>query len=104
MLVEPTSPSQVLSQPLEFSQTRTRSSEICIELPEISALNSIQLQYKTMATISISISKFRQSERVAIFSDAILSHGRDRRFPLGSIPAKFIWINFSAGTPLSLQK
>lgn len=103
-MVELPSPFQVVTQKLEFTSTRTLSHEICIELPQISALNSIQILYKSLARISISISKFRTSERVAIFSEVILSHSRDRRFSLGTIPAKFVWINFHSGTPLNIQK
>ncbi|CAG9317584.1 unnamed protein product [Blepharisma stoltei] len=77
--------------------------ELVIELRELTSLAYINLVYKTRAIITVSVSKNRTGKWIVVEKDFILTHTRERRISIGSLPCKYLKIQFHQGDLRSLE-
>lgn len=77
--------------------------ELVIELDELTSLAYINLKYKTRAVISVFVSKNRSGKWISVSKNAVITHSRERRVSIGSLPCKYLKIQFHQGELRGLE-
>lgn len=87
---------------LEFEYLPSAPGQLLLQLKEISVISALTCSARTRCVLAISISKSRNqlSKWVPLASSFLLTHSRPRSFTMGSLPCKFILLEFIQGTAL----
>ena len=83
----------VLNHSIENKNSRT----VVFELEELSCLRYLEMKYSTRAVINVSVSKTLNGNWVLAARNAIVTHSKLRKIKTGSLPARFVKIEFIEG-------
>lgn len=80
------------------------SSSIVFSLEELSCLRYVSIKYSTRAVVNVSISKTLNGQWVSAARGAIITHSKLRRVQTGSLPCRFVKIDFIEGDVRLVQE
>lgn len=80
------------------------SFSVILSLDELSCLRSVLLKYSTRAVINVSVAKSLNGQWVRAARNAIVTHSKIRTIKTGSLPAKYVKIDFVEGEVRLIQE
>ncbi|OMJ84923.1 hypothetical protein SteCoe_13909 [Stentor coeruleus] len=80
------------------------SFSVILSLDELSCLRSVLIKYSTRAVINVSVAKSLNGQWVRAARNAIVTHSKIRTIKTGSLPAKYVKIDFLEGEVRLIQE
>lgn len=80
------------------------SISLVLSLEELSCLRFIEMKYSTRAVINISVAKTLNGNWVTAARGVIITHSKLRKVMTGSLPARFVRIDFLEGEVRLIQE
>ena len=77
---------------------------VVIDLEELSCLRYIEMRYATRAVVNVSVAKGLSSNWVSAERSAIVTHSKMRKIKTGSLPARYVKIEFIEGEVRLIQE
>ena len=89
-----------------LSHSIENKNNICviIDLEELSCLRCIEMKYATRAVINVSVAKNLNSNWVSAARNSIVTHSKLRKIKTGSLPARYVKIDFIDGEVRLVQE
>jgi len=85
------------TQELSHSIEAKTSNSIVFSLDELSCVRYVEIKYSTRAVINVSVAKTLNGQWVSANRNAIVTHSKVRRIKTGSLPARYVKIDFLEG-------
>jgi hypothetical protein len=73
------------------------SKSVILSLDELSCIRYVELKYSTRAVVNVSVSKTLNGHWVPAKRGAIVTHSKLRKIKTGSLPARFVKLDFVEG-------
>jgi hypothetical protein len=70
---------------------------------DISSVNSIEIDNQSASKVSVSISYTKKGPFIENSPNVILPHNKAKQISLGTLPCRFIKLNFHKGAPISVK-
>jgi hypothetical protein len=82
---------------LNHSIENKNSFSVVLELEELSCVRFVQMKYTSRAVVDVYFAKTLDGNWINVARNAIVTHSKLRRVKTGSLPARFVRIDFVEG-------
>lgn len=79
------------------------SISVVLELEELSCLRFVEMKYATRAVVNVKIAKTLNGNWILAARNAIVTHSKLRKIKTGSLPARYVKIEFVEGEVRLIQ-